>query len=202
MKELGINCKEDPLKIIYIILTLLIIVLGIMFTSLDIDIKIARKQAPQALQLADAMRKQFPISRVAARQYADALTAAKRYDEAVAYLRDQAQLYRSDAGIQTLLAKAYAAQGKQALQHLALADEVAVRVRGCLFLEKMRDGARHLPQWMARADVHRPVGFPLNLDVRRLLRQGFEGRKVGFHLNIHGVGSPAQISTLRTRYSL
>ncbi|MBP0600278.1 M48 family metallopeptidase [Herbaspirillum sp. LeCh32-8] len=99
---------------------------GIMITSLEIDIKIARKQAPQALQLAEAMRQQFPISRVAARQYAEALTASKRYDEAVAYLRDQAQLYRSDARIQGLLAKAYAAQGKQALQHLALAESYAL----------------------------------------------------------------------------
>jgi predicted Zn-dependent protease len=99
---------------------------GIMLTSLEIDIKIARKQPAAALQLADAMRKQYPISRVAARQYAEALTAARRYDEAVAYLRDQAQLYRSDAQIQGLLAKAYAAQGKQALQHLALAESYAL----------------------------------------------------------------------------
>ncbi|WP_050468166.1 beta-barrel assembly-enhancing protease [Herbaspirillum chlorophenolicum] len=99
---------------------------GIMFSSLEIDIKIARKQGQQALQLADAMRKQFPISRVMARQYGEALIAAKRYDEAVAYLRDQAQLYRTDPQIQKQLAKVYAAQGKQALQHLALAEAYAL----------------------------------------------------------------------------
>jgi predicted Zn-dependent protease len=99
---------------------------GMMFLSLEIDIKVARKQGEQALQLADAMRKQFPISRVAARQYADALLAVKRYDEATAYLRDQAQLYRSDAQIQQRLAKVYAAQGKQALQHMALAESYAL----------------------------------------------------------------------------
>ncbi|NUU00445.1 M48 family metalloprotease [Herbaspirillum robiniae] len=99
---------------------------GIMFTSLDIDIKVARKQGAAALQLADAMRKQYPISRVAARQYADALIASRRNDEAIAYLRDQAQLYRSDAQIQNLLAKVYAVQGKQALQHLALAEAYAL----------------------------------------------------------------------------
>ena len=44
----------------------------------------------------------------------------------MAYLRDQAQLYRSDAQIQQLLAKAYAEQGKQALQHLALAESYAL----------------------------------------------------------------------------
>jgi predicted Zn-dependent protease len=99
---------------------------GIILANLDIDIKIARKQTAQALQLADAMRKQFPISRLMARQYADALVAAGRYDEAVAYLRDQAQLYRSDGHIQNQLAKAYAAQGKQALQHMALAEAYAL----------------------------------------------------------------------------
>jgi len=99
---------------------------GIMFGSLDIDIKIARKQAPQALQLADSLRQQFPISRTIARQYADALISARRYDVAVAYLRDQAQLYRADAQVQQLLAKVYAAQGKQALQHMALAESYAL----------------------------------------------------------------------------
>ena len=99
---------------------------GIMFGSLDIDIKIARKQSQQAVQLADSLRQQFPISRTIARQYADALIGARRTEEAVAYLRDQAQLYRSDAQVQQLLAKAYAAQGKQALQHLALAESYAL----------------------------------------------------------------------------
>ncbi|WP_413458979.1 M48 family metalloprotease [Herbaspirillum huttiense] len=99
---------------------------GIFFGSLDIDIKIARKQAQQALQVAEGMRQQFPISRSVARQYADALIAANRYDQATAYLRDQAQLYRSDAQVQQLLAKVYAAQGKQALQHLALAESYAL----------------------------------------------------------------------------
>ncbi|MFX5751940.1 hypothetical protein ABTE32_21205, partial [Acinetobacter baumannii] len=71
-------------------------------------------------------RQQYPISRSVARQYADALIAANRYDQAVGYLRDQAQLYRSDAQVQQLLAKVYAAQGKQALQHLALAESYAL----------------------------------------------------------------------------
>lgn len=99
---------------------------SMLFSSLDIDIKIARKQSQEALAAADTMRQQFPISRVAARQYADALIAAKRNDEAVAYLRDQSQLYRSDVQIQKLLAKVYAAQGKQALQHMALAEAYAL----------------------------------------------------------------------------
>jgi predicted Zn-dependent protease len=41
-------------------------------------------------------------------------------------LRDQAQLYRQEPQLQDRLAKAYAAQGKQALQHLALAESYAL----------------------------------------------------------------------------
>lgn len=95
---------------------------SILFANMEIDIDIAKKQNTQALQLADATRKQFPLSRVAARQYAEALIANARYDQATSYLRDQAQLYRHENAIQDLLAKAYAGQGKQALQHLALAE--------------------------------------------------------------------------------
>jgi len=95
---------------------------SILFGNLEIDIKIAKKQPDQALKIAEALRKQFPISRMAARQYADALIESGRYDQAVTYLRDQAQLYRSEVAVQNLLAKAYAGQGKQALQHMALAE--------------------------------------------------------------------------------
>ncbi|MFL9924359.1 M48 family metalloprotease [Herbaspirillum lusitanum] len=99
---------------------------SMMIVSLDIDIKIGKKQAQAALKEADAMRKQFPLSRVLTRQYASALIAARRYDEAVAFLRDQTQLYRQEVQLQDLLAQAYAAQGRQALQHLALAESYAL----------------------------------------------------------------------------
>lgn len=96
-------------------------------TSLSIDIKLAASQAPEALKEADAARQKFPLSRGIARQYADALIASGRLDEAVAYLRDQAQLYRQEPKLYEQMAKAYAAQGKQALQHLALAESYALQ---------------------------------------------------------------------------
>ena len=43
------------------------------------------------------------------------------------FLRDQLVLYRQDAKLQKLLAKVYAAEGKQALQHIALADALAIQ---------------------------------------------------------------------------
>lgn len=95
---------------------------SILFGNLDIDIKIARRHHAQALKAADALRRQFPVSRVAAHQYAEALIANRHYDQAVAYLRDQARLYRQEIAVQDLLARAYAGQGRQALQHMALAE--------------------------------------------------------------------------------
>lgn len=97
-----------------------------MLSSLSIDIKLAAGRAADAVKEADAARVKFPLSRGIARQYADSLIEAGRYDEAVNYLRDQAQLYRQEPQLQDLLAKAYAGQGKQALQHLALAESYAL----------------------------------------------------------------------------
>jgi predicted Zn-dependent protease len=96
------------------------------FASLGIELKLAANQPDQALKLANAARDSFPLSRGIAVQYADALIAGGKTDEAVRYLRDQAQLYRQDAQVQQRLAKAYASQNKQALQHLALAESYAL----------------------------------------------------------------------------
>ena len=94
--------------------------------SLAIDLKLAAKRPAEALKEAEAARAQYPLSRGIARQYADALIAGGRYDDATQYLRDQAQLYRQEPQLHDLLAKTYAAQGKQALQHLSLAESYAL----------------------------------------------------------------------------
>lgn len=94
--------------------------------NLAIDIKLAANQPVEALKEAESARSKFPLSRAVGRQYADVLIAAGHSDAAVTYLRDQIQLYRQEPQLQDLLAKAYAAQGKQALQHLALAEFYAL----------------------------------------------------------------------------
>jgi predicted Zn-dependent protease len=99
---------------------------GAIFANLAIDIKLAANQPADALKEAETARMQFPLSRGIARQYAEALLESRRYDDAARYLRDQAQLYRQEPQLQDLLAKTYAAQGKQALQHLALAESYAL----------------------------------------------------------------------------
>ncbi|HYD79480.1 MAG TPA: M48 family metalloprotease [Paucimonas sp.] len=99
---------------------------GALLASLAIDIRLAADQAADALKEAEAARAQFPLSRGIARKYAEALIEARRHDDAIRYLRDQAQLYRQEPQLQELLAKTYAAQGKQALQHIALAESYAL----------------------------------------------------------------------------
>jgi predicted Zn-dependent protease len=99
---------------------------NLVLDSLGIDIRMAARQYPQAVAEADAARNAFPFSRGVAHQYADALISAGRSEQAVAYLRDQIQLYREDQGAYQLLAKAYNAQGKDAQQHMALAEYYAL----------------------------------------------------------------------------
>lgn len=95
-------------------------------SSLSIDIKLAANQSEEALKEADAARVQFPLSRGIAGQYADALLAARHYEDAMRYLRDQTQLYRQEPRLQESLARTYSALGKQALQHMALAESYAL----------------------------------------------------------------------------
>jgi predicted Zn-dependent protease len=93
---------------------------------LSIDIQLAAKKYAEAVKTADAARQRFPFLRGLARRYADALLAAGRNDEAMVYLRDQIQLYRQESALQEQLAQVYSAQGKLALQHVALAEAYAI----------------------------------------------------------------------------
>jgi len=101
-----------------------------MFAALGLEIKLAPGQPPavraQALKDAELAHQQFPLARGIARQYADAMIENGKLTEATLYLRDQAQSYRQEEQLHALLAKAYAAQGKLALQHLSLAEYYAL----------------------------------------------------------------------------
>ncbi len=96
-------------------------------SSLEIDVRLSANQPGEALKEAERARAQFPLSRGIAHQYADALIAAGRHGDAERFLRDQSQLYRQEPQVQERLAKVYAAQGKQSLQHLALAESYALQ---------------------------------------------------------------------------
>jgi predicted Zn-dependent protease len=97
-----------------------------MFAGLALEIKLAPGQPKPVLQQAvkDAARahQQFPLSRALARQYAETMIASGQLEEAARYLRDQVQQYREDPKLYEQLARTYAAQGKIALQHMALAE--------------------------------------------------------------------------------
>ncbi|MFC3107243.1 M48 family metalloprotease [Undibacterium arcticum] len=96
------------------------------FANLSIEIKLAAAHAADAVEEAETARTQFPLSRGLAYQYAQALTAAGRLDDATRFLRDQTQLYRQEPKLYEQLASIYAAQGKQAQQHMALAESYAL----------------------------------------------------------------------------
>jgi predicted Zn-dependent protease len=97
-----------------------------MFASLGVEIKLAPGQPPealaQAMQEAEQAHQKFPLSRMLARQYADAMIASGKLDQAASFLREQVQQYREEPKLYDQLAKTYAAQGKIALQHMALAE--------------------------------------------------------------------------------
>ena len=108
-----------------------------LLSSLAIDIHLAANQPAEAIKEAEMARSRFPLSRGIAHQYADALIAAERYTDAEKFLRDESQLYRQEHQLQQRLAKVYAAQGKQALQHLALAEAYAIRGGTAAALEQL-----------------------------------------------------------------
>jgi predicted Zn-dependent protease len=110
---------------------------GAILDSLEIDIRLAAGQTDEAAKVAARAREKYPVSRGIARQYADCLLAEGRTGDAIIYLRDQAQLYRQEPQIQDLLAKAYAAEGRQALQHMALAESYALNGGLLLALEQL-----------------------------------------------------------------
>jgi predicted Zn-dependent protease len=87
-----------------------------------IDVKQALGDATGAIELAKAARAQFPESRMIAQNYADTLQQAGRDDEAIAYLRDQLRLYKSEPVLYELLAKSYAAKGDAMVSHRLLGE--------------------------------------------------------------------------------
>jgi len=101
------------------------------FAALQLEIKLATHQSPalkaQGLKEAEQLHKEFPFSRGIARQYADAFIINGKPEEATRFLREQVLQYREEAKLHELLAKAYSAQGKQALQHISLAEYYALR---------------------------------------------------------------------------
>src|SRR5205085_631600 len=101
-----------------------------MLTGLALEIKLAPGQSgavvQQAVKDAALAHQQFPLSRAIARQYAESLIAAGKFDDSAHFLREQIQQYREEPKLYDQLAKTYAKQGRIALQHIALAESYAL----------------------------------------------------------------------------
>jgi len=68
----------------------------------------------------------FPLSRLTAIHYVELLQRDERHAQAVAYLRDQMALPRSDTHYFSALARSHAALGQRSLQHQAVAEAYAL----------------------------------------------------------------------------
>ena len=119
--------------------------------NLAIDVKQASGDAPAAVELARAARVRFPQSRMIAQNYADALQQAGRHDEAIAYLRDQLRLYKSEPVLYELLAKSYAAKGDAMVSHRLLGEGYLLRGSIRAALQQMQIARTSAP---ANADFY------------------------------------------------
>lgn len=99
---------------------------NLFFSSLELDILLRSHQNKAALKQAKLALQKFPSSRAIGSRFVDALIANNQGEKAIAYLREQTLLYRTDFELQKQLAKAYAAENQEALQHLALAESYAL----------------------------------------------------------------------------
>ncbi len=75
-----------------------------------------------ALKIAGETATRFPLSRCVAMQYTDLLQRAHHHNQAIAYLREQLALSRSDPDYYNFLATSYAALDRKTLQHQATAE--------------------------------------------------------------------------------
>ena len=84
----------------------------------------ARTDAERAesVRLAREATARYPVSRLTAMHYADLLQKTEQHETAVAFLREQLALSRSDPRLHELLARSYERLGRRTLQHQATAE--------------------------------------------------------------------------------
>ena len=95
--------------------------------NLAIDVKQASGDAAAAVALAQAAHIRFPQSRMIAQNVADTLQQAGRHDDAIAFLRDQLRLYKSEPVLYELLARSHAAKGDAMVSHRLLGEAYLLR---------------------------------------------------------------------------
>ncbi len=75
-----------------------------------------------AVRLASEAAARYPLSRLTTMNYVDLLQRNEQHEQAVAFLRDQLALSRSDPRLYELLARSYERLGRRTLQHQATAE--------------------------------------------------------------------------------
>jgi len=101
-----------------------------MIEKLYAQARFASAKSPQerddAVQFARDTTARFPISRLIALNYVEMLQFSSRHDEAVAFLRDQLAISRSEPKYYELLARSYSQLNKRTLQHQATGELYAL----------------------------------------------------------------------------
>ncbi|MCE2969717.1 MAG: M48 family metalloprotease [Burkholderiales bacterium] len=75
-----------------------------------------------AIQMARDATQRYPLSRLTALTYVDLLQQDGQHEAAVAYMREQLAISRSDTTFYSLVARSYAELGKKSLHHQAVAE--------------------------------------------------------------------------------
>jgi len=123
-----------------------------------------------AIALARDATARFPLSRMTAMHYVDLLQRDGRHDVAVAYLREQLALPRSDSTYFSLLARSYSELGQRTLQHQAVAEAYLLMGSTPAALEQLQ-----LARKAADADFY--VLSEVDARVRQLAQQMKEQRE-------------------------
>ncbi len=84
------------------------------------------EERKQAIEAAREVAARYPLSTVAVANYIDVLNRAGQHQLAIAVLRDQAAITRSQPAYYALLGRSYEALGRKSLQHQAIGEMYAL----------------------------------------------------------------------------
>ena len=102
------------------------------------ELKLQRGDAAGALAIAQAAAGRFSGARALVYLQAEALLSLKEYQKALAFLKDQLGLYRSDPMLWRLAARAYNGLNQRAEAHRAVAEEYALAGAWLAAIEQLR----------------------------------------------------------------
>ncbi len=129
-----------------------------------------------AITLAREAAQRFPLSRLSAMHYVDLLQRSERHGDAIAFLREQIALPRSDTNFYAGLAKSYAALDRKTLHHQAVAEAYVLLGAATAAVEQLQ-----LARKAADADFY--VLSEVDARIRQLQQQLKEQREEALRQN-------------------